>query len=88
MKKIAFTLEHFGDMVGIIILDEKNDDIMPKLESAVRDNLELDTDTTVHISIGRTNNYGENTKIVVKYVSYGEMITDDGFVLRKKIMLY
>lgn len=87
MKKIAFVVEHFGDTVGVITLFGENvDDIRPKLESAVRDNVEVDKDTVVHVGIGLVGDYGENTKVVIKYVNEGELIEDDEFVLRKTVL--
>lgn len=80
----TYVLEHFGDVVGVIIADNDGQ-LTARTAAAVCDNIERDEDGKFELHIGRIGDYGENTNVKVVYTSNNIVVTDNDFFLRKTV---
>ncbi len=80
----TYVLEHFGDVVGVIIA-ENSGQVMIRTAAAVNDNIEVDEGGLFEIHIGREGDFGENTTVKVRYASNSIIVEDNDFVLRKTV---
>lgn len=84
MNKITYVLEHFGDVVGVIIA-ENDGQLTARTAAAIDDNIEREKDGQFELHIGRIGDFGEYTDVTVKYVENGQLVTDSEFRLRKTV---
>ena len=87
MEKITYVLEHFGDVVGVIIA-ENEEQLISNLKNAVCDNIEPDNDNDVKIKIGDIGDWGECIDVFVEYYENNEVNFDNDFNLKKVVSYY
>ena len=87
MEKITYVLEHFGDVVGVVVA-ENDEQLIANLKNAVCDNIETDTDTDVKVKIGPVGDWGECIDVFVQYYADKEVTFDNDFNLKKVVSYY
>lgn len=84
MEKITYVLEHYGDVVGVIIA-ENDGQLMARTAAAVCDNIERDEDGKFQLEIGRIGDFGEYINVKVVYEEDGLPVIDNEFRMIKVV---
>ena len=84
MEKITYVLEHFGDVVGVVIA-ENDGELMARTATAVCDNIERDEDGKFELHIGRIGDFGEYIDVKVVYQKDNLIINENEFSLKKVV---
>lgn len=85
MEQETYVLEHFGEVVGVIIAENEGQ-LLARTAGAVQDNIEADEDGKFSIEIGRIGDYGEATFVAVSYAKNDILIYDNHFFLKKTVL--
>ena len=85
MEKTAYILLHFDKPCGVILASDEVE-FDQKLETAIRNEIELDDDSNqfsiYHSNIG---DWGETCTIEVQYVNEGELLIEQEFSIIKTV---